>query len=342
MTTKDPLPAPAGTTRDASDDRSLRTREIASYLAARGVTDQVPTSVTELTGGVSGTVWRVAFDQGRDLVVKQARSRLDVADPWDADPARILIEAQTIALVAGMTPTRVPVLVDVDDQRYALVEEALPDDWTDWRERLLTGRVDEHTAAALGRLLATWHTGTAGMTPPASLLEHRSFRELRLGPYFETSATRIPALRSALDAVVAQLDAATICLVHGDFSPKNILVPMTADRVVVIDWEVGHWGDPAFDVAFLITHLLLKALHRPDHDDSARDVMTHSFVREYGSAAGMRDPDLVRRLVGALMVARIVGSSPVGYLDASARARALDVGQALLLDPTGTTWEHVF
>jgi len=44
--------------------------------------------------------------------------------------------------------------------------------------------------------------------------------------------------------------------VHGDVSPKNILVGPKGP--VLLDAECAWFGEPAFDLAFCLNHLLLK------------------------------------------------------------------------------------
>ena len=94
----------------------------------------------------------------------------------------------------------------------------------------------------------------------SAFASHQAFDELRIDPYYRTVASRRPELGAAIDGFITGMQASHLCLVHGDYSPKNVLV---GGGLWVIDFEVAHYGDPAFDVAFMLSHLLLKRLHQP-------------------------------------------------------------------------------
>ena len=123
-------------------------------------------------------------------------------------------------------------------------------------------------------------------------------------------------------------------LVHGDFSPKNILISDT--KVVIIDWEVAWFGDPAFDAAFLLSHLYLKAFyHRRRFGGDIRLAQTArgaylEGLRDKGAAplAGR-----VARLLLMLLLARIDGKSPVEYItEDEDKARLRGFATAMLAD----------
>ena len=67
-----------------------------------------------------------------------------------------------------------------------------------------------------------------------------------------------------------RLEQANEVLVLGDYAPKNLLA--YPDGVFVIDLEVAHLGAPAFDVAFLLTHLVLKQLVLPGRSGDLREL----------------------------------------------------------------------
>lgn len=308
----------------------------APYLRGRGVLPASSTArVEELAGGVSSTVLWVRHDGG-DLVVKQALPVLRVRDHWPADPARASAEAAALRLAARYTPASVPRVLDEDALRHVLVLQAAPADWRPWKADLLAGRVDVDVARTVGVLVGTWHEHTFGSDDvPSVLRDGVRLEQLRLEPYLHRTAERLPALADPLLAVAARLRSRSECLVHGDLSPKNVLVG--AGGPWILDFEVAHLGDPAFDVAFLTAHLLLKAVHRPDAAErlaAAADAF-HAGYASTGSrtAAVEAAGDAWMRVAGALVLARVHGASPVEYLDAPGRAAASQLGTRLLLDP---------
>jgi 5-methylthioribose kinase len=285
-----------------------------------------------LSGGVSNVVLAVE-SEGLRAVVKQALPRLRVADEWLATQDRALTEADALRLAAELTPGAVPAVLDVDDSSYAIVIAMAPAGWVNWKDELLAGAVDPTVAARLGTVLATWHRATAGDSRAWRLADTEAFEQLRVDPYHRTVMARRPELAESIAEVVDQMLATRTCLVHGDFSPKNVLVG-PAD-LWVLDFEVAHVGDPAFDLGFMLNHLLLKSIHRPDgaarYYDCAR-----SFLTTY--AEGVPEellPPLpyVLAHVGTLVLARVDGKSPAEYLTEGERAAARRVGEDLLTGP---------
>ncbi|MEF8856196.1 MAG: phosphotransferase, partial [Haloplanus sp.] len=104
-------------------------------------------------------------------------------------------------------------------------------------------------------------------------------------------------------------------LVHGDYSPKNVLVDRSDDPVPwILDFEVAHWGDPAFDAAFMLNHLFIKSIYNHDRHAAYADAADR-FWTAYDRAA---EWDIERETVAelaVLMLARVDGKSPVEYVD---------------------------
>ena len=296
----------------------LSSVNVRSYLADRGILDVE--TVTELTGGVSSSVF-LAEGSGRRVVVKQALERFKVADDWLVPRERVLAEAEALELMGRLAPGSVPRVLDLDPATFTLTVEAAPEDWRPWKSLLLEGEVDPTVAARLGELLRVLHSANA------DLGSAESFDAQRVDPYFRTIQRRHPESAAAVDAYVERLLAARRCLVHGDYSPKNVLVG--GDGLWVIDWEVTHRGDPAFDLAFLLNHLALKTIHRPQ-DAGAYAACSDAFVDAYGEVDDVR---YVLGLVGCLMLARVDGKSPAEYLTEPEREHARSHAIALLSDP---------
>lgn len=303
---------------------------ILPYLAGRGIVDAEHATASLLGGGVSNVVLAVS-DGSRRLVLKQARAKLAVAEAWFAPRERVLREAEGLRVLSGIDPEAAPAVVDLDPDALTMTIEQAPDDWTDWKTRLMAGDVDSGIAGRLGGSLSRMHQATQGGSGLSAELvaDVETFDVLRIEPYHRTAALRNPDLASAIDDVVERMRDTRQCLVHGDFSPKNVLVG--DDGAWIIDFEVAHLGDPSFDVAFMQTHLLLKAIHAPTWRDGFAEA-SRAFLDAYSRDTPISDAAHLSRQIGCLLLARVDGKSPAEYLRAPEQRRAHELGRTMLLE----------
>ena len=282
--------------------------------------------------GVASEIQVVAGPDG-PFVLKRALPRLLVAADWRSDPARSQVEAAALRAMAGIIgQDAVPRVLWTDPERNEFAMELIPPRLRNWKQDLMSGRIDPATAACAGRLLGQLHARSS-LRPDLreQFADTRFFEELRVRPYFSRVAERNPDLAGDIDAVVSGMAERRQALVHGDFSPKNILAD-GAD-MVLLDCEVAHWGDPRFDLAFCLTHLMLKSLRRAA---PAASLVTAglSLLRTYReSGPAIIDAALVR-ILGCLMLARLEGDSPVDYLPDLDVAATKRLAVQLLRDPT--------
>ncbi|MBA3810403.1 MAG: phosphotransferase [Caulobacteraceae bacterium] len=273
---------------------------------------------TRLSGGVSGHVWRVELERGA-ICVKRALAKLDVADDWRAPVGRCLYEYRWFETARGVVPGSAPRPLAVDADRGFLAMEFLPpEDFPLWKAKLLSGRVDIADARAVGARLGAIHAATAGRREIAErFASDDCFHALRLEPYLLATAARRPGVAAPLRALVEHTAKTRLALVHGDVSPKNIL--LGPGGPVFLDAETAWWGDPAFDLAFCLNHLLLKALVVP----GAAEPLAASFAalaRAHLARVNWEPAEALEAraaaLLPGLMLARIDGKSPVEYLTA--------------------------
>ena len=317
----------------------LNEETVLAFLAAHGLPVEGPETsaeVTELGGGVSNMVFAVRGGS-LDVVVKQSLPRLRVEQEWLAKRERVLTEGEALRLTGSLTPGSVPDVLLVDAESCAIVIERAPGGWHTWKDALLTGDIDSSVGARLAAVLATWHRDTEARRDVAERFsDHEAFDQLRVDPYYGAVMRRWPALERPVGRYVEQMLGTRVCLVHGDFSPKNVLVGDAG--LWVIDFEVAHVGEPVFDLAFMTNHLMLKAIHRPASAARYRDaclLFYDTYRAEAGSALAFEPPYLVGH-VGCLMVARVDGKSPAEYLTATERLLARSLGTHLLLEPPGS------
>ncbi len=289
-----------------------------------------------LGGGVSSDIWRVEAG-ARRFCVKRALPRLRVAADWRVPVARNRYEAAWLRTVAGILPEAVPELLG-EDREGGLFAMAWLDPGTHppWKGELLAGRIDPAAAAAVGRALARIHGETAGRPEIARRFATDGlFHALRLEPYLEATARAHPRVAERLHRLAATTARHRFVLVHGDVSPKNILLGPRGP--VFLDAECAWYGDPAFDLAFCLNHLLLKAVHRPDRCEpllAAYAALHDAYLAGIRFAPATGLAERVARLLPGLLLARIDGKSPVEYLETEAqRAFVRETAIRLLWEP---------
>ena len=265
------------------------------------------------SGGVSGDV--VLTDEGH--VRKQFLPQLKVAMEWLSNPARVFREIDSLKAWGRIVgPDAVPQVLSVEPETFSYTMTYA--EGPSWKDQLMAGEVRRSIAHELGRRLALVH-GRPDAEAARALAGPGYFPELRVEPYYETTAKRHPDLRIVADFVPRTR-------VHGDYSPKNILVHK--DGLWVLDHEVAHWGDPAFDLAFMLNHLLIKAFIFADarYRDAAR-----GFLDAYEP-----EPSLEARTMyhlAVLMLARVDGKSPLAYLTDEQRIRLRGLARRRILEP---------
>jgi aminoglycoside phosphotransferase (APT) family kinase protein len=280
-----------------------------------------PPRMTPLTGGVSSDIWRVETGEG-PVCIKRALPRLKVAADWQVPVVRSEYEVAWIETVGRIDPRAAPRLLASSAADGVFAMEFLdPQAYPQWKGALMAGHVDIAFAAAVGRRLVAIHAATAGdPAVEARFDSDEIFHAIRLEPYLEATARAHPAIADALSSLVTVTANTKRALVHGDVSPKNIL---TGPRgPVFLDAECAWYGDPAFDLAFCLNHLLLKCLYRPD---IAADYLSCFDALSAAYRAGVDWEDAaaiearVARLLPGLFLARVDGKSPVEYLDDAAQ-----------------------
>ena len=291
---------------------------------------------TALQGGVSSDIWRVDLP-GRSLCIKRALPQLKVAQTWTAPVERNAYEWAWLEFAAQHCPDHAPAPVASDVGRAIFAMAFLdPVDYPVWKGLLLEGVVRSETASQVATILARLHAASAYDDRVAQRFATDAiFHAIRLEPYLLATAARHPDLATPLRALAARTARNRIALVHGDVSPKNILVGPRGP--VFLDAECAWYGDPAFDAAFCLNHFLLKCVARPQFADR--------YLACYGAFAGAyragvtweaRDAIEARiaSLLPALLLARVDGKSPVEYItDERDRQRVRNAARPMIVDP---------
>ena len=302
--------------------------------------DQV--ALEPLAGGVSSDIFLVRSGTNR-FCVKRALARLKVAADWRAPVERNRSEVEWLKLAGEVVPGAAPrILADRSSDGWFAMEYLEPTTHPVWKAQLRDGLVDPDFAARVGRLVVRIHAATAGDAELARrFATDHIFYPIRLEAYLLATADRHAELAGALMEIVRITQSHKLALVHGDVSPKNILCGPAGP--VLLDAECAWYGDPAFDIAFVLNHMLLKCLWRPAHAD-AYLACFDALAGAYLEGVAWEPPAVLESraasLLPGLFLARVDGKSPAEYLtDEGARERVRRVARRLLMTPVETLAE---
>jgi len=291
---------------------------------------------TPLSGGVSSDIWRVDLP-AQTICVKRALATLKVEADWQAPTERNNYEWEWFKFVHQNFPGIVPRPVAHDNELQMLGMEFLaPGDFKVWKTELLNGNADAEFAARVGAFLGKIHAKSAFNKEIAeTFATDKLFYALRIEPYLLATAEKHADTAPKIREVAEKTLAAKIALVHGDVSPKNILIGR--ENPVFLDAETAWFGDPAFDLAFCLNHFLLKKAFRPQFASSFENCFK-AFAEHYLSQVNWEPREEIEartaRLLPILYLARIDGKSPVEYiLDEKIKNNIRQTALNLILNP---------
>ncbi len=306
-----------------------------AYIAERLGIDAASITATSLGGGISNHVVLVEVP-GRRFVLKQSLPKLRVEEDWYSDRERIFRESASLSQLAPLLPDGwLPKVLFVDRRNFAYAMSAAPASAVTWKQQLMGGVADMAIAEKVARIQAAiMQVSWRAEEWAAEFGDLTAFSQLRLNPYYEVTAARHPDLAGKFKSAIERCTGQPVCLVHGDWSPKNMMVD--SGSVMAIDFEVIHYGDPSFDSAFLLNHLVLKAFHRPGaaaQYRQAAEAYWNKLLQSVPQAAAILQAGTFEQLP-LLLLARIDGKSPAEYIrDPATKQRIREFAQSLLDEP---------
>lgn len=297
--------------------------ELAAFLVEAGLAEAGEVTCWKpLSGGVSSDIWRVETRQGL-FCVKRALGTLKVAAQWNASTDRNAYEWAYMQLVGTIAPGHVPQAVVHDAARGLFAMEWLdPSQHRLWKDELLGGRIDVGDAARMGHLLGQIHAATSTMPDLAErFATDDNFHALRIDAYLLATARAHPDLAPEIEAAANRVARTKYALVHGDVSPKNIM--LGPDGPILLDSECAWWGDPAFDLAFCLNHLVIKSRVVAGAGEALKasfGALVNEYLPHVTWEAASELEARTAQLLPMLALARVDGKSPVEYLNEAQRA----------------------
>jgi aminoglycoside phosphotransferase (APT) family kinase protein len=289
-----------------------------------------PIRVEALSGGVSSDIWRVDLP-GASICVKRALPRLRVAQVWEAPIERNRYERQWMQTAGHAVHGAAPRVLAWDDAAGLFAMEFL--DHPVWKTLLRDGHANASFAAKVGTSLAAIHGATAGKADVAANFPTDAiFYAIRLEPYLVATAARHPDLAGTLEGLAQRTAGSKHCLVHGDVSPKNILV--AGHGPVFLDAECAWYGDPAFDLAFCLNHMFLKSVWVRNARAGFMqcfDALSAAYLRRVTWEMPAELEARAATLLPGLLLGRVDGKSPVEYLDQAGQVLVRQAARKLLV-----------
>jgi len=297
-------------------------------LEASGI-DGTDAVFERITGGVSSSSY-AAHLPGRGLIIKQALAQLDVAQEWTANPNRVVAEAEGLAWFNAITPNHVPAPIALVEQLHGLVLPMAPQPCPDMRTVILESPhdVDPQWPRLLGKILALWHAADYRPALGSALDDTSRLVDLRVNPFYLAMAQKWPEHAGAIEALAQELLSVKTTVVHGDFTPKNVLCLPGGD-LWVVDTEVCHIGNPVIDTASMLAHLVIKALHYRT-DPSTAKALSRARADFLGELSSVSTPASLHAHVGVFLAVRAQGRATVAYLDESTRHIVASMARALI------------
>lgn len=331
--------------------------DIGQALYDDGVIDDPSPTIEPAGDGNINWVRRLRSKRtGQTVIVKHARPALEKFPEYETSTERIVFENRYFELARPLDDDEIcPHILHFDEARRILVLEDLGE-----AERLdaalLRGADVDEPLLRLARFLGKVHAATRGDTALAARFQNADIQKLHGDhifklPYEEDGfpvpegvEARARAVRShpKLAATAATAYQRYLeprgALVHADVQPGNVL--LRDEGPVLLDAEIAHVGDPAFDVGTLLAHLWLARLAGTPSGEAAPQAAR--IWDAYGSSAGTESvsfPD-VARYAGLEMMRRTIGAARVAAVaTAAASLDAIDTAEKLVLSPPATPKE---
>lgn len=286
--------------------------KVKQYLILEGLVHfDEEVHVSHLPGGVSCRVWKI-IRKNDQWVLKQALPKLDVAADWFSDVERIHREHEVMRQIDLVIPdSKIPKILHIDYKNHVYMMDFVRDASETWKSQMMRSVFNPESAKSAAKLLSQIHELSPKIDEKhqVEFKDQSYFVQLRIEAFHRFLTQKYPDLQLDINKLIDELCLEKTCLVHGDFSPKNMLVKSNGE-IVLLDFEVAHWGNPVFDVAYCLGHLMLKAWHLNKRDEIFELII--SFLDSYNFKVNNLIPHL-----GLMLLARMDGKSPVNYIQDS-------------------------
>jgi len=304
----------------------------------------------KITDGVSSDIWYVK-SKLREFCVKRALAKLTVKEDWFAPVNRSNFEAEYFKTCKNINKLAFPKILGHDKKKYILAMNWYnKDQYKLWKSSLLKKYIETKDGKRVAEILVKKHAHFFNKKAIKDKFSNdKTFHAIRIEPYILFTSNSYPQYKKLFDKNIDNLSKNKKTLIHGDFSPKNILIGK--DSPVILDAETACWGDPVFDLAFCNNHIILKSILNFEIKDKYIS-LSKCFLDTYISFLNWENKDeFIERflsLVPIFILARLDGKSPVEYFQKGHIERSRGLAKKLIENNVKTlshyfqTWNDCF
>ena len=288
----------------------------------------------KLTGGVSSEVYHVKTNKN-NYCIKRSLKRLLVKKKWIANTNRIKFEYLWLKHCQNILKRNIPNTYEFNNKKKYIVMEYLKTSQYKTLKQLYFNKIiNINTIRSISKHLYKIHSNSSNYKTKKTFEgNYKNFYDLRLDPYFNEVGRVYPKYKGYIKKINENYIKHSNTLVHGDFSPKNILVGK--NKIIYLDAECCNFGDPVFDLVFFTNHLLIKSIFFKDKSQEFIKLYI-SFYREYLSNLSTKHfnsyIDRIIKMTPIMLLSRVDGKSPVEYINKVKIKNIIRKKSFLLLD----------
>ena len=290
-------------------------------------------SSKKITDGVSSDIWHIKTKKNTEFCIKRALDKLTVKEDWFAPVSRSNFEAMYFKYCKKVMPECFPKLLGHDNKNYILAMQWYsPKSYRVWKKKLLNSNINFMDAINISNVLIKKHKFFFHKKFYKKKFENDdTFYSIRIEPYIIFTSNKYPQYKKKFLDVAQSLVQNKKTLIHGDFSPKNILIK--SNNPIILDAETACWGDPVFDLAFCNNHILLKSLLFKNLGHKFLE-LSYKFLNNYIKNITWEDKNFfIQRLIKILpllLLARVDGKSPVEYFKTKEKKQTRSLAKNIL------------
>lgn len=342
--------------RVVGDAGSLTEEQLGDLLRTLGLLDDDRPVFEPAGDGNINWVRRARSQTGRTVVIKHARPALERFPEYQTSTRRIVFEHLYYEIARRYDEDRVcpPIYYFDEAHRLLVLKDLGSAERLD--DALLRGADLDPALTILTRFLGLVHAATRDDDRLVERFRNDDIQRLHGDhifklPYQENDfplppevADRARELRrsGALEETAARAYHRYLephgALVHGDVQPGNVL--LRSSGPTLLDAEIAHVGDPAFDVGTLLAHLWLARLVAPPRSPATDQASALWDAYTTASRTAVVPFADVARYAGLEMMRRTIGAARVKAVEsAEASLRAIDIAERLVQEPPKTPQE---